>query len=192
MRRLQAGVAAIFTLTVAALGGCTTATPAQEPQAPNGMTLTRGQTYAFGLPNAPAFSPGKNEDRPDGTKIRRWQRELAPGGPFCTVVASEQLRYSGKFPDAPIMIFHSLEEAGDVTVANEEMPAPAGAAKAIRQEQTFDSRLPNGAKVRGRLHQRQYLTPDQTLVSLTATDLDEPSAPCQARSIIETLQIIPA
>jgi len=167
----------------------TSAAAAPTPTFAPGLQAAGGVAYAVGIPTDPAFTKGRSETRANGTSISRWHFELSPGGPACTIVASEQPAYAGDFPAAILQTFEVLAERTDKIVTNEQVPPPPGAVGAVRQESTFLVKLAGGTSVQARLYQRQLLTAGKTLVSLTVAAPEDALARCRAQDVAASLQL---
>lgn len=167
-------------------------TPAASPPAPTfapGLEPAGGTSYAIGIPAEPEYAEQEPQTQAGGAVVRRWAHEVSPGGPQCTVVASEQPDYTGDFPDAVLQTFDALAEPGDEVIANDVDTAPPGAVAAVRQELVFDARLADGSTVPARLHQRQLLTAGGTLVTLTVAGPQEAIARCRSEDVLASLQL---
>jgi len=185
---LPTSAAAAPTPTSAAVPTPTLAAAPTPTFAP-GLQAAGGVAYAVGIPTDPAVTKGPSETRANGTSISRWHFELSPGGPACTIVASEQPAYAGDFPAAILQTFEVLAERTDKIVTNEQVPPPPGAVGAVRQESTFLVKLAGGTSVQARLYQRQLLTAGKTLVSLTVAAPEDALARCRAKDVAASLQL---
>jgi hypothetical protein len=197
-RGAVAGLAGVGVVVVVACTACSggaqreasrSVPPTPPPSFAPGLHRAGGTAYVFGVPTSPSFTPGRSDTTAAGARVQRFSHELRPGGPACTIVASEQPAYTGRFPSAPIQVFAALASPGDRIVHNEATSPPAGAAAALRQELTFTARLADGTGVPARLFQRQLLTPGRTLVQLTVAGPEDALDSCRVKDIAGSLQL---
>ena len=171
--------------TSASASPSATAAPASPAPLPAGFRPVSGTAYTFGLPATVPFLADQPIVTDDGGLETRWRYAVKPNGPFCVVVATEQARFSGQFPQSALALFASNSQPDQKTVRNAEMkPAPAGAVSGVDQESTFTGTLDDGTTFPSHLYQRKFLTPGGSLIALTVGGPEDQASACRLKDIV--------
>jgi hypothetical protein len=171
----------------ATVPGAPSVEPASPAPIPAGFRTVIGTSYQFGLPTELDFASGDPVVTSDGGIETQWTHAVAPSGPYCVVIATEQARFEGAFPESAIARFDAKTQPGQKTLRNAVMkPAPPGAVSGVDQESTFTATQNDGTALPSHLYQRTFLTPNRSLAALTAAGPQESADTCRLKDIVAT------